>query len=328
MIIHQLKCVSLAMKNLTPSQKTWIEHHCSIEHISDIAGDAGFRHYYRIHSSNKSYIFVDASLEPPIFQAYIQQTQHLSAYDLPIPALIAVEEKKSWALLEDFGETLLIDHPERERFYPQAMDHLITFHACPIQAYGRFKALDTDLMDEEFRGFQQWYLQDLTKRFFDSQEQQAFNACLDIIKEAVREQPVVFMHRDYHSRNLLCINDKLGIIDFQDAMAGPITYDLVSLLRDCYIHWPTEFSEKMALYYKNKSPLLTQVSDEQFLRWFDLTSIQRHLKALFTFARKALRDHQPEYLAHAPRTWCYIQQVSEKYPELDFICKLAGGAGK
>lgn len=311
------------MKNLTLAQQIWIEHHCPIQRISDIAGDAGFRRYYRIHSMEKCYVFVDASQEPVIFQAYLQQTQHLSAYGLPIPEIIAMEERESWGLLEDFGEMLLIDHPERECFYPQAMEHLITFHGCPIRAYGRCKALDGALIDEEFQGFQAWYLRGLMKRIFSREEQQAFDACLTILRETMLAQPVVLIHRDYHSRNLLCRGDQLGIIDFQDAMAGPITYDLASLLRDCYIQWPREYSEKMALHYKENSPLLTHVSDEQFLRWFDFAGIQRHFKAMFTFARKALRDHQSAYLAHLPRTWAYIQEVSEKYPELTFIYRLS-----
>lgn len=307
------------MNKLTPAQTTWIERHISIDYVSDIAGDAGFRRYYRIHSAKQSYVFVDAALEPLIFQAYIQQTRHLSAYKLPIPRVIAVEDQASWALLEDFGHTLLIDHPQRERFYPEAMDHLITLHACPIQSYGRFKVLDAVLIDEEFQGFRQWYLRDVRKRTLNLQEQRALNSCLEGIKKVVLSQPFILMHRDYHSRNLLCIGDKLGIIDFQDAMAGPITYDLASLLRDCYLPWPKDFSENMALYYKRNSPVLTQVSDAAFLRWFDFTSIQRHLKALFTFARKALRDHQPMYLDHVPRTWAYIREVSQPYPELDFL---------
>jgi aminoglycoside/choline kinase family phosphotransferase len=304
-------------------QHFWITQHVpDITHVSDIPGDAGLRHYYRIHTPHKTYIFVDAALEPPIFQAYLQQSKHLMDYALPIPELIAIEETASWAILSDFGDELLIHHPSKA-YYRQAMDHLITLHNCPIKAFGRYKALDAALIDEEFSGFQTWYMRDLIQLTLSSEEQALFKQCLAFIKNVVLEQPTVFMHRDYHSRNLLCVGDQLGIIDFQDAMAGPITYDLASLLRDCYITWPSDFSEAIALYYKQKSPLLINVSDEQFLYWFDITGIQRHLKALFTFSRKSLRDQQHQYLDHVPRTIDYIHDISGKYPELRFLHQLS-----
>ena len=129
-------------------------------------------------------------------------------------------------------------------------------------------------------------------------------------------QPQVFMHRDFHSANLMVLPDsQVGILDFQDAFIGPVTYDLVSLLRDCYIAWPDTFVKKLALSYKHKISEVIDASDEAFLRWFDLMGVERHLKALLTFSRKFLRDGDPNYLQHIPRTVNYVAAVCAQYPE-------------
>jgi aminoglycoside/choline kinase family phosphotransferase len=137
----------------------------------------------------------------------------------------------------------------------------------------------------------------------------------------VLQQPRVFVHRDYHSRNLMvCPENNPGIIDFQDAVIGPITYDLVSLLRDCYIAWPRGRVESWALSYRDQAVaagLMNDASDEQFLRWFDLMGVQRHLKAIGIFARLNHRDGKPGYLNDIPRTLAYVQEVSSRHPETE-----------
>ena len=135
------------------------------------------------------------------------------------------------------------------------------------------------------------------------------------------------MHRDYHSKNLLRKSDgSIGIIDYQDAMAGPMTYDIASLLRDCYVDWPEENVKFWALYYKKQAQkfglLQEEISDATFLTWFDWTSIQRHLKALFTFSRKYLRDNNDNYLQFIPRTLRYLEEVSCRYKKLAELTKV------
>jgi len=145
------------------------------------------------------------------------------------------------------------------------------------------------------------------------------DACYEVVVESAASQPQVFMHRDFHSANLMVMNEEVGILDFQDAFIGPVTYDLVSLLRDCYIDWPTERVTSWANAYRlmlQSRGLLEGVDQKTFMRWFDLMGVQRHLKALLTFARKQVRDHQSTYLKHIPRTLCYLLNTTEKYPEL------------
>jgi N-acetylmuramate 1-kinase len=149
--------------------------------------------------------------------------------------------------------------------------------------------------------------------------EKSLDACYELLVESAVTQPQVFMHRDYHSANLMVLPEgKVGILDFQDAFIGPVTYDLVSLLRDCYIDWPRERVRSWALFYLqtlHDKGLLSHVDDQEFLRWFDLMGMQRHLKALLTFARKHVRDHQSHYLDHIPRTLGYLLNVSQHYPE-------------
>lgn len=316
-------------KSLTSQQKKWIMQHCAMTHNDALCGDAGFRRYFRLHTSEKTFIFMDASEEPAIYQAFIQQTHHLSSTNLPIPKLIAKNDEFAWAILEDFGDDLLWhlfqssgDLALANQCYKEAIDHLIILHQYPVKAFGRLCVLDEKAMFEELQGWQEWCLE----RLFHQSASAALIECFDLIAKEVAKQPYVFIHRDFHSKNLLRKKEgKIGIIDYQDAMSGPITYDIASLLRDCYVDWPEENVVEWALYYKQQAQkagfLDANVDDERFLYWFDWTSIQRHLKALFTFSRKSLRDHNDNYLQFIPRTLNYLANLSSRYKDLDALTK-------
>jgi len=149
----------------------------------------------------------------------------------------------------------------------------------------------------------------------ENNERKIILSCFKLLEQNALEQPQVFVHRDYHSRNLMLLDDNsLGIIDFQDAVKGAITYDLVSLLRDCYIAWPQSNIDNWLKYFHQK--IDADYSLEQFTRWFDLMGIQRHLKATGIFCRLNYRDGKPAYLNDIPRTLNYIINVSKKYSEL------------
>ena len=143
----------------------------------------------------------------------------------------------------------------------------------------------------------------------------------DHLSASALEQPQVWVLRDFHSRNLMRVTQhNPGVLDFQDAVLGPITYDLVSLLRDCYISWPEQQVNDWALAYRQRliagGQLAATVSEQQFLRWFDLMGVQRHLKAIGIFARLNHRDNKPGYLADIPRTLAYVIQVSQRHAPL------------
>ncbi len=312
-------------RSLTSQQQHWINQHFTTTGYDALCGDAGFRRYFRLHLPEQTLIFMDASEEPAIYKAFIEQTAHLSSTDLPIPKLLTKNDEQSWAILEDFGDDLLwnlfqdsSDLMFANLFYKEAIDHLIILHQHPIKAYGRFTVLDERVILEELHGWREWCLEGL----FHQAASPELIDCFQLIANVVTQQPYVFMHRDFHSKNLLRKKDgKIGIIDHQDAMAGPMTYDLASLLRDCYVDWPEENVIEWVLYYKQQAQenglLDASVSDAAFLIWFDWTSIQRHLKALFTFSRKSLRDHNDNYLQFIPRTLNYLETISSRYKELN-----------
>ena len=170
-------------------------------------------------------------------------------------------------------------------------------------------------MRDELMLCKEWFFEKYLSLTLSREAHARLNASFDFLAENAANQPLVFMHRDYHSANLMRLeNEEVGILDFQDAFIGPLTYDVVSLLRDCYIDWPEKRVIEWATYYWQKIAL-PSVSLETFLRWFDLMGIQRHLKCLLTFSRKYCRDQNAEYVQHIPRTLHYIITISERYPE-------------
>jgi len=167
--------------------------------------------------------------------------------------------------------------------------------------------------------FREWYLgRHMNVTLMDS-EQRMLNETFELLAQSALEQPRAAVHRDYHSRNLMICDHNPGILDFQDAVIGPVTYDLVSLLRDCYIAWPREQVESWVLGFHDlalDSGIIPHRNEEQFMRWFDWMGVQRHLKATGIFARLNHRDGKPGYLKDIPRTLGYVRSVARDYPEL------------
>ncbi|MDH5376823.1 MAG: phosphotransferase, partial [Gammaproteobacteria bacterium] len=182
---------------------------------------------------------------------------------------------------------------------------------------------DHALLWREMMLFEDWFLGKHLGQSLSEKETQQLHTVFEFLAQSALSQTQVWVHRDYHSRNLMAVNaDNPGVLDFQDAVNGPITYDLVSLLRDCYVAWPLERVEAwVAKYYDlliSQDELKIPEYDI-FLRWFDLMGVQRHLKAIGIFSRLNYRDGKPGYLADIPRTLNYVQWVCEKYPELSFL---------
>ena len=172
-------------------------------------------------------------------------------------------------------------------------------------------------MRQELNLFKEWFLQKHLGLALSAEIEGMLSDYFDFLAKSAAKQPQAFMHRDYHSANLMVLpENKVGILDFQDAFIGPITYDAVSLLRDCYVAWPDETIINLALRYHEKlAALKIKVKEKEFLRWFDLMGMQRHLKALLTFSRKHHRDSNSSYLQHIPRTLNYLITVSARYKE-------------
>ena len=296
--------------------KAWLETTFLKEYTITVASaDASFRKYYRAIKNEKTYIVMDSSLELDSIRPFVGISSRLSNVDLNVPKIYAQNLEKGYLILEDFGNTNLLDVLDESNFktyYANAIDAIVKMQradATNLPLYNKaFLHFEMDLMQE-------WYLDKKLSYSLSDQEQNLIHNSLEMISKVVLSQPQdVFVHRDFHSRNIMLTNKQtLGVIDYQDAMCGAITYDLVSLLKDCYISFQREEIEKLALSFRDKvSP---QTSDTEFLKWFDLMGLQRHIKVLGVFSRLSIRDGKDGYLDDIPLTLSYTIETALRYEE-------------
>ncbi|MDF1527702.1 MAG: phosphotransferase [Sedimenticola sp.] len=297
----------------------------AIEAASD---DASFRRYFRVlMDGEKSRIVMDAPPDREDCHPFVELAGQFGSLGLHVPEVYAADLEQGFILLEDLGSTHYLDVLESEtadRLYGDALAALAVIQAVgPSETLPRY---DAELLVREMKLFNEWLLGTHLGLALDAPEQAMLDRCYELLIESALEQPQVCVHRDYHSRNLLVSpSPSPGILDFQDAVVGPVTYDLVSLLKDCYIAWPeTQVREWAMGYYQLavQSGILRQQDESHFLRWFDLMGVQRHLKASGIFARLKHRDAKPGYLGDIPRTLGYIVEVAERYPEISGLGEL------
>lgn len=293
------------------------------DNLSLLAGDASFRCYYRLAVADKSYVIMDSPPDLEPVMPFIHIDQSLAALGLQVTKIFAQNTKHGFLLLEDFGDELLFNILNQEnvgKLYKLAIQQMVLMHGCQGIANYQIGSYDNAMYSLEMARFVEWFLQQYLSITLTQQQVEMLDTIFQLLINSALEQPQVFVHRDFHSRNLLLLKeDKIGIIDFQDSVWGAITYDVVSLLRDCYIAWPDEQVKQSALYFKQlawSELKLEPIDDMQFLKWFDWMGLERHLKCLYIFARKYCRDGQTGYLSDIPRTMNYILAVSEQYKEL------------
>jgi aminoglycoside/choline kinase family phosphotransferase len=282
--------------------------------LSPASEDASFRTYLRLEAGDGSRIVMDAPPDKESCGPFIAVAQKLRDADLNAPAIIAQNLVEGFLVLTDFGcnDYLSQLNPESEgSLYADALAALLLMQtridADDLPSY------DEALLNQELDLFHDWFLGKLLGITLEPAQQSSWQSIKQVLVENALAQPQVFVHRDYHSRNLMKVDThNPGILDFQDAVKGPITYDLVSLLRDCYIAWPQAHVDRLALDYYEfaRTHELVDVKAAQFMRWFNLTGIQRHLKAIGIFSRLNIRDGKPGYLKDIPRTLEYVNQVS------------------
>lgn len=287
--------------------------------LKPLAGDASFRRYFRLHLTERTLIAMDAPPQQENMHPFVAIAQAFAKLDINVPHILACNLEHGFMLLDDLGDHLylnLLNSQNVDMLYEKAFDALLRIQTCqqniPEWTLPHF---DQRHIQRELDLFPEWFLTKHLKLTIDSELQKILDKTCSTLINSALEQPQVCVHRDYHSRNLLLVEDThVGVLDFQDAVWGPITYDLVSLLRDCYIDWPREKVEQWALQFHNHA--LKKNSPQLFLKWFDLMGIQRHLKVLGIFARLCYRDNKPNYLNDIPRILNYVLTVSENYPEL------------
>ena len=288
--------------------------------LASASEDASFRSYLRLEASGESLVVMDAPPEHEPCDRFIAVAGMIRAAGLNAPEIIASNLGDGFLLLTDFGgEDYLsrLDGDSKDALYADALSALLSMQTRIDP--GALPDYDEALLRREMGLFHDWFLGELLGIELDVAQQATWQHIQRRLIENAFAQPQVFVHRDYHSRNLMVLpQGNPGILDFQDAVQGPVTYDLVSLLRDCYVAWPpAEVEQLMQDYYDRAlAESLVDVDVAQFRQWFNLTGIQRHLKAVGIFSRLNIRDGKPRYLGDIPRTLGYIEQVSAAEPSM------------
>lgn len=314
-------------KTLMTSRKTalthWLEQYLDNFTLTDHLGDASFRSYWRVKTPNGSLLAMDAPVDLEDCEPFVAVANSFEKLGLKVPHIHAQDLSQGFILLDDFGDDILyrvLNKQNVDILYKRAIDEIHTLQRCEAFNGEAIPAFDRVHQQRELDEFKTWLL----KQYLGVELNEATLALLhktdEILLSACLAQPQVCIHRDYHSKNLLRLaNNDIGIIDFQDAMIGGVCYDLVSLVRDCYVDWPAEQVYGWLNYFidgLHSRGLYTHITKPEFEYWFDLTGMQRHLKASFIFARKYLRDNHDGYLKYLNRTLNYAEFVSAKYPEL------------
>ncbi|RLA68593.1 MAG: aminoglycoside phosphotransferase [Epsilonproteobacteria bacterium] len=302
--------------------KGWLEW-LGIEEpiLHPLHGDASSRRYYRLETPLKGMV-MDASDSKESVPVFIGIGQRLMDAKVRIPTIKSYELNKGYIFLEDVGSTHVFDKynaGNASLYYEKAIETLVKMQETPSQG---LEPYDANFLVEEMNLMPQWYINEHLGKTLECLEERNLLESFNLISKEVLSQPQgIFVHRDYHSRNLMIdSNEEIVVIDFQDAKEGALTYDLVSLLRDVYVKLDAQEMQRLILLFRDLKGL--GVDDETFMRWFDFTGLQRHIKILGIFARLSIRDGKEGYLKDIPLTLKYIIEIGSKYPELDGLVHL------
>ena len=273
---------------------------------------------------------MDAPPENEDCRPFLQVAGYLESMGLNAPRVIETNLDDGFLLLSDLGsrqflEALLDDPGSAPRLYDDALAALLKMQRLGVTVQDKLPPYDEALLRFEMSLFHDWLCGTHLGIPLSEEDEREWRSVCDLLVDNALEQPQVFVHRDYHSRNLMVTEvDNPGILDFQDAVEGPLTYDLVSLLKDCYVKWPAEQVWAWALdfYSGIDASLRERVDDVLFRRYFELMGAQRHLKAAGIFCRLSHRDGKAGFIQDIPRTLSYIVELEPRYPELGFLVDL------
>ncbi len=282
--------------------------------LQAIGCDAGFRNYYRVKMPEQTIVAVDAPTATEDTHAFVDIARKWRAGGVNVPQVLAVDYEQGFMLQEDFGDTpmqAVLNKTTIDEYCPRLLTTLLSIQQQAPEDLPRY---DEKLIKLELSLYPQWFLQEWLGTTPPTELAELF---LPLIT-AMKAQPQGTVHRDYHSRNLMLTPaGNIGVIDFQGALHGPLLYDVVSLLRDCYLRWPTAQVERWLNEFVAQHPVLAGHDSVQLQTWFDLTGLQRHLKCLGIFTRLWLRDGKPGYLKEIPRTLDYVVSVCRQHPQLN-----------
>jgi hypothetical protein len=294
------------------------------ERIERASSDASFRRYFRVVCDDCTLVAMDAPPPTEDVRPYLHVTALLEPLGIHVPHVYEADPARGFVLLEDLGATHYLAQlgagGDPQRLYGDALQALAEIQLRGAAAASELAPYDRAPLARELALMPEWFLDRHLALELTGAEREMIVAAFEFLIGEALSQPEVFVHRDYHSRNLMVVAERNpGVIDFQDALRGPIGYDLVSLLKDCYISWPRQRVLEWVSGYRS----LLQArggrvggGPAQFLRWFDLIGVQRHIKVLGIFARLWYRDGKPAYLRDLPLTFDYVRESCRLYPEL------------
>jgi N-acetylmuramate 1-kinase len=301
--------------------------------IAPASADASFRRYFRVTRGEDTYIVMDAPPEKENLGPFLSVAKMLRGVGLNVPMVLAKDTQRGFLLLSDLGRRQYLDELEAEgaadRLYADALGALSVMQTAANVMARDLPPYSHGMLMREMELMPEWFLRDHLGLQVSAAERDMLDRLFETLAQSALAQPATLVHRDYHSRNLLVsVENNPGILDFQDAVWGPVTYDLASLLKDCYVAWPPSRVRAWALQYREQ--LLTKgfsldATEPKFMRWFDLVGLQRHIKVLGIFARLYYRDGKSQYLRDLPRVLRYAQAAAADYAETaqfaDFIAK-------
>lgn len=294
-----------------------------IDSIEPASSDASFRRYFRVQIKSNSFIVMDAPPPQEDVRPFIKIAKLFAQTGIHVPEIHESHVQQGFLLLSDLGSQVYLHHLNSDNvtgLYQAALDSLVKLQQGINSDVTEFPVYDEALLLRELALFKEWFLCDLLELQLSADNHQTLDKTWQYLIQSALEQPQVCVHRDYHSRNLMYTDyNNPGILDFQDAVIGPISYDFVSLVRDCYISWPEQQVQQWSKSYQQlleHNTLLSQTEPEIFKRWVDWMGMQRHLKAIGIFSRLKIRDGKSAYLADIPRTLAYIHLVAGEYTQL------------
>jgi len=301
--------------------------------LTAASSDASFRRYFRWEGEGRSFVVMDAPPPQENCKPFVDIAFLLAKSGINVPKIYAEDLERGFLLLNDLGNKTyldVIDDENADVLFSDARKALLAFQQLPMVA--PLPSYDVALLRRELELFPEWYVKRELGIEFDAAQQQQWQAVSDLLIDSALAQPKVLVHRDYMPRNLMLSEPNPGVLDFQDAVYGPVTYDVTCLFKDAFLSWPEERVRGWLESYWQQASALdipVQADFEDFLRASDLMGVQRHLKVIGIFARICHRDGKPRYLADVPRFFAYIEAVIARRPELSdlqaLLASLRGG---
>jgi len=296
--------------------------------LTAASSDASFRRYFRWEGGDRSFIVMDAPPPQENCKPFVDIAFLLAKSGINVPKIYAEDLERGFLLLNDLGNKTyldVIDSENADDLFSDALQALLAFQQLPMVA--PLPSYDVALLRRELELFPEWYVKRELGVEFDSAQQALWQQVSDLLIDSALAQPKVLVHRDYMPRNLMLSEPNPGVLDFQDAVYGPVTYDVTCLFKDAFLSWPEERVRGWLEHYWQQAGALgipVQPDLEDFLRASDLMGVQRHLKVIGIFARICHRDGKPRYLGDVPRFYAYIEAVVARRPELSGLAELLG----